>query len=189
MKKKAIVLLGNKGKKYEYTRHNFGWLVGDLLSEKMDLFFRNEYTYSFAEKRIDEGFIYIVKPMTFMNLSGQPLKLFVKHKKIELENILVICDDVDLDFGRMKMRPFGGTGGHNGLASIVREVGTNQFPRLRLGIGRGKYGMVDHVLGTFSKPEKELLPSLLSKATDAIRDFFILDWQELMLKYNTKVSV
>ncbi len=190
MPAKAIIALGNNGDQYTWTRHNFGWLVADLLAKDMDVRFRVQSTYALAQGRCGGEVFYIVKPLAFMNLSGQPLKIFIKREKIELENLLVICDDVDLEFGLMKIRPHGGTGGHRGLRSIVQELGTTEFARLRLGIGRGcgSADVVDHVLGRFSKDERVALLVLLDKAARAAKDFTRLDWQMLMATYNSRSS-
>ena len=187
--RKAIVGLGNKGTDYHNTRHNVGWMLLDYLEESLK--FSYKPCSNFLQATLDHnGYdLYFLKPMTFMNCSGQALKKFVEHEKIDLANILIICDDVELDFGQLRMRPRGGTGGHNGLGSISEELASEDFPRLRIGIGRGKGDLVGHVLGSFSKGEESEISGILGRASQAVLDFLVEEWSVLMAKHNKKIKV
>lgn len=160
-----IIGLGNPGPEYNFTRHNFGFLA-------LDFFFKlNNYTWEPTEKfgaiwkKIDNT-IYL-KPQGFYNTSGVPVRAFMNYYKIPPENILVVCDDFNLPFGETRFREKGSAGGNNGLKSIIAELKTEKFPRLRLGTGndelRKKLGDVDFVLARFTPEEKERLSKILSK--------------------------
>lgn len=180
----VVVGLGNTGAEYEHTRHNFAWFVLEALAQRTGAGFKQKKCWLEASCLIGSKEILLIKPLTFMNRSGQVLKELVKQEKIDLEKILVICDDVELEFGRFRLRPSGGTGGHNGLKSIVELLDTQDFGRLRLGIGRGRGNLVDHVLSNFSREEQKQMPDLVDRACSAVEDLLSLSWQDVMAKYN-----
>ena len=160
-----IVGLGNPGKKYEYTRHNFGFLVLERLAEDLNLKFKSgSFTKGLAAKISgDEGDIYFLMPSTYMNLSGIAVASALKAKNIALGRVLIICDDLSLPFGKLRLKPNGSAGGHNGLKSIIEYLQSNQFARLRMGINHpgGKAPVVDYVLEDFNKEEKKQLTSFV----------------------------
>lgn len=163
-----IVGLGNPGKGYEYTRHNFGFLAVARLAKEFGLkFSKSTSLKSFvAEGSIEGHDTCLLLPQTFMNNSGTAVQEAARRKSIAPENILVVCDDLNLDFGQFRLRPNGSDGGHNGLVSVIAHLASKEFARLRLGIGRpqSKEETVDFVLTNFSKEERKELPALLEEA-------------------------
>ncbi|MDO8581092.1 MAG: aminoacyl-tRNA hydrolase [Candidatus Omnitrophota bacterium] len=165
---KLIVGLGNPGKQYAYTRHNLGFLVGERCAQ----LYRGKFSLcSFtkalmAQGTINQTTVKIVLPTTFMNHSGLAVKQSLDHENIGLQDLFVVCDDVNLEFGRMRLREKGSDGGHNGLASIIEQLGTSDFARLRLGVGQPptKEQMVDYVLEEFNKEEKRYLEGFIDQA-------------------------
>ena len=165
-----IVGLGNPGKDYQDTRHNLGFLVVEHLAQSEKLkFSESSFTKGLvAEGNIDGTKVMLLLPATYVNNSGVAVKAASAYKKIDLKNILVVVDDVNLDFGQMRLRPSGSDGGHNGLTSIIEHLGNKEFARLRLGVGnpRSKNEMVDHVLGKFTAAEKKQLKNFITTASD-----------------------
>ena len=170
--KKLIVGLGNPGPQYTWTRHNFGFLVVDSLAARHKVSWRNSAVHQglWAKAEIENFECSLLMPMTFMNNSGLSLKKLTARQGIALEDILVICDDLSLSFGEMRLRPSGSAGGHNGLKSIIDQLASNQFARLRLGIGvpRPAGDTVDYVLSNFTRLEKKALPDLINHALDCV---------------------
>jgi len=165
---RLIVGLGNPGKDYEYTRHNLGFLVVRQLAEKLKLKFTlssltNGMT---AEGMFEEGDICLLAPLTYMNNSGVAISQLMSKKDLSPGDILVVCDDFHLDFEQIRLRAKGTDGGHNGLSSIIQHLGTEQFARLRMGIGYppGKKDTVDYVLEEFKKKEKNCLDNFVDEA-------------------------
>ncbi len=167
---KLIVGLGNPGKRYARTRHNVGFMVVDELARRLgSRGWREERLASTSEASFGAILLYIVKPQTFMNLSGQAVIRCASRIGAKPEHILVVSDDLDLPFGRLRLRPGGSTGGHNGLRSVAAELQTEGFPRLRVGIGRPDEGdPIDYVLAPFSSSEVTELPRLCAAAVDMI---------------------
>ena len=166
-----IAGLGNPGEKYEKTRHNAGFLVIDRLSELFSIQLnKSKFDLVYGRGTIENSSIIIAKPMAFMNRSGPPIRKLADYFGIKSEGILVIYDDIDLMFERIKLKEKGGHGGHNGIRSLVDAFGTNDFPRLRLGIGRpgSKTDVSGHVLGRFSVEEAEILTRMVEKAGQAV---------------------
>ena len=128
--------------------------------------------------------VLLAVPETFMNESGVAVGRLVRYYKVPPEHVLVICDDLDIPFGTLRIRPDGGSGGHNGLKSIIATLGTQQFPRMRVGIGRPAHGAVDHVLGRFSPEEEQVLPRLLDIAVDAAKDAITAGPRDAMNRFN-----
>jgi len=164
-----IVGLGNPGRKYEDTRHNIGFTVLDGLAAAWGCGFGAEGKWRVELARSQDGII-LAKPQTYMNLSGESIGPLARFHRISPERILVVVDDLDLSFGRLRMRPKGSHGGHNGLKSLIQHLGTSGFPRLKLGIGKdGDREVVGHVLGKFDDLERSGLEKFVNRAIDAIR--------------------
>ena len=161
---KLIVGLGNPGKEYERTRHNAGFVVVDEIARR---FGASSWKTKDSAKQVFDSSrrVVLVEPTSFMNLSGTPVRLISSWYRTPPEDVLVILDDMDLPFGNLRMRPFGGHGGHNGLRSIIATIG-DRFPRLRVGVGRPEYDTIDHVLSPFSKDENALVPGVVDAAAD-----------------------
>lgn len=184
---KLIVGLGNPGKEYEETRHNIGFKVIDLLSRKLDIPLANtkfKGIYGMGMKNGER--VILLKPMTFMNLSGEAVRPIMDYYDIEPENLLVIYDELDLPVGKIRLRYKGSSGGHNGLKSIISHIGTQEFNRIRIGIGRPELGVttVDHVLGKFRKQEKGLVDETISRAAEASVLWLEKPFLEVMNIYN-----
>lgn len=182
---KLIVGLGNPGNLYRKTRHNVGFMLLSLLAKGKGLRFDKKYCRS----RIAEGAgIILAKPYTYVNLSGKAVKALLNRLSIPPGQMLVICDDVALPLGRIRIRRRGSDGGHNGLRSIIKEIGTEDFPRLRIGIGReGIRDLVEHVLGEFKEEEKKVLEKVLQMATEAVGCILKEGIESAMNKYNSLV--
>ncbi len=164
---KIVVGLGNPGKEYEGTRHNAGFMVVDELASRYGL--RSWKTKDSARQIYDsQRRVVLVEPTSFMNLSGTPVRLISSWYRTPPEGILVVVDDMDLPFGSLRMRPFGGHGGHNGLRSIIATIG-DRFPRLRIGVGRPEFESVDHVLSAFNAEERIVLPGIIGAAADGVQ--------------------
>jgi PTH1 family peptidyl-tRNA hydrolase len=157
-----IAGLGNPGTKYERTRHNVGFLVVDELARRLGI--ENWKTKDAARQAYDSARkIVLVEPQSYMNNSGVPIRILASWYRTPPEALLVIYDDMDLAFGRIRMRPFGGHGGHNGMRSIIATMG-DRFPRIRVGVGRPQYDSIDHVLSPFSPDESAKLPEIVDAA-------------------------
>lgn len=164
-----IVGLGNPGKDYKDTRHNAGFMVMDLLADKLNVKFdRKKFKGQVTEGRIGLEKVILLKPETFMNLSGESLIDAVNFYKIDERKVLVIFDDVSLDVGKIRIRKKGSAGGHNGIKSIVNHLGTENFSRIKVGVGAAKSDLVRHVLGKFSSEEKNELHQALEAARDSV---------------------
>ncbi|MBX9850839.1 MAG: aminoacyl-tRNA hydrolase [Cytophagaceae bacterium] len=186
--KYLIVGLGNIGPEYELTRHNIGFLVLDRLADKSNIDF-DSGRYAFATELRHKGkSLHLIKPTTYMNLSGKAVNYWMKDLKIPVENILVLTDDIALPFGKLRMRGKGSNGGHNGLGNIQEVLGTDVYPRLRLGVGNDfpKGRQADYVLSNFSKEDLNQLPEVMDKACEAILSFCSIGLERTMNIYNTK---
>lgn len=165
---KIIVGLGNPGPKYSNTRHNTGFRVVEELAgrypvEKEE----SKYDALAAHLRIGSQKILMVKPLTYMNLSGRAVQALVRWFKADLGELMVIYDDMDIEPGKIRIRGCGGSGGHKGMASIIECLGSQNFPRIRVGIGRPPEGVIDWVLGEFSREEKQIMPAAIQGAASA----------------------
>ena len=170
---KLIVGLGNPGLRYANTRHNAGFVVLKALAKKYGKGFKREAnTFSFITTAEITGYRTILAlPLTYMNLCGNAVRALVKKHGVAFEDLLIVCDDIDLELGRIKIRPKGSSGGHNGLKSIIETLGSNEFARLRIGINRPQtsgHNVSDFVLSAFSKKENIHLKEVVAKAIDCI---------------------
>ena len=168
---RLVVGLGNPGNKYEDTRHNAGFRVADLIAQDFNLSFnKTKFDTIFGRGFIEDVDVLLAKPMAFMNRSGPPLQKLAHYFRIPGEDMLVIHDDIDLAFGRLKIKEKGGHGGHNGIRSIMDAFGGGDFARLRIGVGRSEAGenVTDHVLGRFSDDKSEMVARIIAVARDAV---------------------
>ena len=188
MSLQLIVGLGNPDKKLLSTRHNVGFWFLDLLSAKLgkDFNFQKKYDSDIFEYEQEERLFYMMKPLSYINNSGVPIKKFIKNKNINPENILIIYDDLDLVAGKTRLKLGGGSGGHNGLNSIIEQLGSRNFWRLRIGINKpdDKNKVVEYVLGKPSKEDKESIFESIHFAINEIDDFFSGNASALMNKLN-----
>ena len=166
-----LVCLGNPGKQYENTRHNIGFMAADLLSDREGVKFNKlRYRALTGEVGLGGARVLVIKPQTYMNLSGESVKLAGGFYKIPPERVLVISDDVALPLGKLRIRAGGSAGGHNGLKNIIAHLGTDQFPRIRVGVGapaHPEHEMIDWVIGHFTPQEKKVVDEAVARAVDA----------------------
>lgn len=163
---RLVVGLGNPGREYADTRHNVGFMLLDRLASRDRADWRHERRWQADVAKA--GTVYLTKPLTYMNLSGQTVRSIADFHKIEPAQILVVLDDFALPLGKLRFRPTGSSGGHNGLQSVIEHLGTPAVPRLRIGIGSAERAAVDHVLGRFALEEREPLAQSLGRALEAI---------------------
>ena len=184
-----IVGLGNPGPDYRHNRHNVGFMAIDALARALDIPIQRVELRALVGKGLLDGQrVILAKPQTFMNKSGQAVASLARFYKIPVDQILVVHDDLDLPFGSLRLRPEGGTGGHKGMDSIMNRLGTREFPRLRVGIGRppGRMDPADFVLHDFDPPQQELLPQALDRAVQAIRAFVLEGVELAMTMFNER---
>ena len=182
-----IVGLGNPGKEYHETHHNVGFMFVDEIAKSYNVSFKLEKKHQaeVATILVNGEKHYLLKPTTYMNLSGKAVKSFTDYYKISMNDILVISDDLDLPVSAFRIRKSGGAGGHRGILSIINECGTNEFARLRIGIGRNEHKeVVDFVLSKFSKSDKALIDDTIKYAPNIFIDFANNDVNFIMNKYN-----
>ena len=190
---KLIVGLGNPGKKYEGTRHNMGFMAIDLLSDQAQIDVDKEVFHGLMGRgKIFDEDVILFKPTTFMNLSGDSIRLVQNFYKIDPEDILVICDDFNLPFLKLRLRKKGSAGGHNGLKSIIENINSEEFPRLRIGIGLPdeNYDIIDYVLSKFTKEHLDAFKKAYKTTNDIIDDFINdMSFDLIMNRYNTNESL
>ncbi len=186
--KYLIVGLGNKGDEYAETRHNIGFKVAEKMAETIEAPFKSASFGLMAQGKYKGRKVFILKPDTYMNLSGNAVKYWLQNENIPLENLMVITDDLALPFGTLRMKMKGSDAGHNGLKSIQEKLQTTAYPRLRFGISaqfpEGK--QVDYVLGKWDEAEKEKLPELIGKFSNACLSFVFAGIQNTMTAFNGK---
>ena len=185
---KLIVGLGNPGREYRETRHNVGFRVVDEIARRHDLTFAmapSQVPDAFVVKKFGAQPLLLAKPLTFMNRSGDAVAALSRYYDVEPVDLLVVVDDIDIPFGRLRTRASGSAGTHNGLRSVVERLGT-QFPRLRVGVGRGdaRRDLADHVLAKFEPAEREQLESIITRAADAAEMFAAEGIVKVMNTYN-----
>ena len=183
---KLIVGLGNPGKKYEKTRHNSGFMAIDYYAQKHDLTFKSKFNGLYAKQTIKGENVIVLKPQTYMNLSGECVRDFAKYYDIDINDILIIYDDVDFEVGKFKIKRGGSSGGHNGINNVIENLKTNEINRIRIGISKNEIPLIDYVLGKFSKEDDEKIDSILETISNIIDDFSVNNINKLMEKYNRK---
>ena len=185
-----IAGLGNPGKQYEMTRHNIGFHTIDYIADKIGIkVTKLKYKALYGEGEVNGERVFLVKPQTYMNLSGESIVEFVRFFKIPIENVIIISDDISLDTGRIRIRPKGSAGGHNGLKSIIYMLNSDSFPRIRIGVGAPNhqdYDLADYVLGRFGKDEIPILEEAIIKAYKAAMEIIARGAQSAMNKSNVK---
>ena len=186
--KYLIVGLGNIGSEYEYTRHNVGFRVLDALAKASNTVFMDKRYGFVSEVKVKGRTLILLKPSTYMNLSGNAVRYWMQKEKIPLDKILVVVDDLALPFGSLRLKGKGSDAGHNGLKHIQATLGTQNYARLRFGIGDGfsRGGQVDYVLGHFSDEEESLLSARFETSSEIIKTFCLAGIQTAMNQYNNK---
>lgn len=184
---KCIVGLGNPGRKYEKTRHNAGFMVIDeLLKRHQWKLKKDKFNGKSTVERFDGEKVIFLQPQTFMNLSGESIRALVEFHRLDVDDILVIYDDLDLPVGKIRLRLKGGHGGHNGIRSTIDHMGTKEFKRLRIGVGRPSTSMsvIDYVLGSFSKEQQEEVAASIKRAADACETWLQKPFSDVMNEFN-----
>jgi PTH1 family peptidyl-tRNA hydrolase len=182
-----ITGLGNPGRQYKSNRHNIGFMLVNSLADRLDISFsRMESRALVVKHKYQERTIILAKPQTFMNLSGQAVGGLVKFYKIPLDNLLIVYDEVDLPLGVIRLRPSGGSAGQKGMESIIKQLNSQEFPRMRMGIGRppGRMNAGSYVLKDFSNQEVEFLPEFLDRGVEAVLTFIMQDLDTAMNRFN-----
>lgn len=185
-----IAGLGNPGRRYENTRHNLGFITLDLLAEKNGIKTNKiKHKALVGEGMISGQKVLLVKPQTYMNLSGESIREVMDFYKSDVENLIVIYDDIDLPAGQLRIRKKGSAGTHNGMRSVIYNIQSDMFPRVRIGIGIDrKTGLIKHVTGGFKKEEKELFENAVAKAAKAIELFLESGIEKAMAEYNVRLK-
>lgn len=180
-----IVGLGNPGDGYKNTRHNTGFRAIDCFSQSHDLEINNnKFGGLVCKTKLFNKNVVLLKPQTFMNKSGESVIQVVNFYKIPLENIVVISDDMDLEVGRVRLKPKGSCGGHNGLKNIFELLGSEDIKRIKIGIGKPEYNYIDYVLSTFSVDEEKHMQQAFNAVKDALNYYLEYDFEKSMSKYN-----
>ncbi len=184
---KLVVGLGNPGRKYDGTRHNVGFDVLDLIASRHRLEWESAPADALVA-RWRAASVLLAKPLTFMNLSGQAVGELLRFYKIDLGDLFVVVDDTNLELGRLRARPDGSAGGHNGLKSLIGLLGTEEFARLRIGVGRGddRRDLADHVLAKFEPDERESVAEMVGRGADAVELFVTEGIAPVMNRFNRK---
>ena len=182
---KLIVGLGNPGKKYEHTRHNMGFDVVDLFAEKAQVDIDKEAFKGLVGRgKVFEEDIYILKPQTYMNLSGESVREIVNYFKIDLGDLIVIYDDMALEPGKIRLRASGSSGGHKGMQNIIEQLGSEDIKRIRVGIGEPTYDTIDYVLSKPLKEERPLIDEAIKNAVNALKEILKENFDKAMTNYN-----
>lgn len=182
---KLIVGLGNPDKKYEHTRHNMGFDTLDVLNQTLNIDINKEgFKGLYGKGKYHGEDVILLKPLTYMNLSGEAVQALMAYFKIDLDDLLVICDDMALPIGKIRLRESGSSGGHKGIQNIIDNLGTNTFKRLRIGIGEPSYNTIDYVLGRPNENEMKLIAPAIKRASEAILECLNYDFHRAMSKYN-----
>lgn len=184
-----IVGLGNPGKQYEHTRHNVGFEVIDILADRIGICIEEKKHKALCGRGILEGQkVVLVKPQTFMNLSGESVRAIFDFYKVESKDIIIVYDDVSLEPGQLRIRGKGSAGGHNGIKNIIVHLGTQEFPRVKVGVGEKPKGMdlADYVLSRFSKEEQDTMEEAFHEAANAVAMMVKQDIDSAMNHFNMK---
>ncbi|HGI3796773.1 TPA: aminoacyl-tRNA hydrolase [Streptococcus agalactiae] len=186
---KMIVGLGNPGSKYNDTKHNIGFMAVDRIVKNLDVNFTEDKSFKaeIGSDFINGEKIYFIKPTTFMNNSGIAVKALLTYYNISIKDMIIIYDDLDMEVGKIRFRQKGSAGGHNGIKSIIAHLGTQEFDRIKVGIGRpnGRMTVINHVLGKFDKNDEIMISNTLDKVDNAVNYYLQTnDFQKTMQKYN-----
>ncbi|HEO0959727.1 TPA: aminoacyl-tRNA hydrolase [Streptococcus agalactiae] len=186
---KMIVGLGNPGSKYNDTKHNIGFMAVDRIVKNLDVNFTEDKNFKaeIGSNFINGEKIYFIKPTTFMNNSGIAVKALLTYYNISIKDMIIIYDDLDMEVGKIRFRQKGSAGGHNGIKSIIAHLGTQEFDRIKVGIGRpnGRMTVINHVLGKFDKNDEIMISNTLDKVDNAVNYYLQTnDFQKTMQKYN-----
>jgi PTH1 family peptidyl-tRNA hydrolase len=185
---KLIVGLGNPGREYEKTRHNIGFMTIDKYADKLGVSItKDKFNGLYGETNISGEKVILLKPQSYINLSGEVIRKYVDFFKINVEDILIIHDDLDLAVGTYKIKQKGSSGGHNGLKNIELHLGTQEYKRIKVGISNNKMmDTKDYVLGKLSKEDSDKIEEVKDIVMDILDDYFKMDFDSLMAKYNHK---
>lgn len=185
---KLIVGLGNPGKEYDNTRHNVGFQTIDKFASSLGVSFnKSKFNGLYTEAIIKDEKVILLKPQSYINLSGEVIRRFVDFYKISLDDILIINDDLDLPLGNFKLKKKGSSGGHNGLKNIELHLGTQEYKRIKIGISNNKnIDTKDYVLGKTSQIERQKLNEVTDIVLNVLNDYFVMSFDQLMSKYNHK---
>ena len=183
-----VVGLGNIGAEYANTRHNMGFMILDAWAQASNVLFRTDRYGSVAEVSFKGRWFVLLKPSTYMNLSGNAVRYWMQKLNLPLENLIVISDDINLPFGSIRLRAGGSSGGHNGLEDITEKLQTDQWARIRLGIGNefSRGGQIDYVLGELSEEERAAVPDLAARVIQGVKDISTIGVQRAMNTLNTR---
>ena len=186
--KYLVVGLGNIGDEYARTRHNNGFMILDAFAKASNISFDTERYGDIARTRLKNKQLVLLKPSTYMNLSGNAVRYWMDKENIPLENILVLVDDIALPFGAIRLKPSGSDAGHNGLKNIAQMVGSQNYARLRFGVGNDfpRGCQIDYVLGQFTPEQQQELPARIDVAIDAMKECILAGIQTAMCKFNNK---
>jgi PTH1 family peptidyl-tRNA hydrolase len=180
-----VVGLGNPGREYENTRHNVGFNVLDLISNKYNIDInRTKFKGIYGEGRIADEKVILLKPLTYMNLSGESVREICNFYKIPNENIIIIYDDISLEVGRMRIRKSGSAGGHNGIKNIILNLSSDVFPRIKIGVGAPSGDLIAHVLGKLTNEEMDVIDRVFNAASEAVESLIKEGVTEAMNKFN-----
>lgn len=183
-----VIGLGNPGDKYKATRHNVGFNVIDCLADRNNVVLNKiKHKAIIGETRIDGEKVILIKPQTYMNRSGESVIDIYNFYKVPIENIIVIYDDIDIPFGSLRIKPRGSAGSHNGMKSVIYHLQSDNFPRVRIGIGRPEEGqdLAHYVLGGFNKEERAVIDSTIEKAAKAVEKIITEGINKAMNEYNS----
>jgi len=184
---KCIIGLGNPGKLYQHTRHNVGFMVIDTLMAHFQVTPQAKFKSELVQVKINNETVLLVKPLTYMNLSGEAVALVMDYYHIDPKDILVIYDDLDIEVGKIRVREKGSAGGHNGMKSIIQYLHTQEFSRIRIGVGKNALiETKDYVLGQFMKAEQPIIQDVVNRVKQACFDYPLITFVNLMTKYNTQ---
>jgi len=181
-----IVGLGNPGREYKHTRHNVGFLVVDALAKELSVRFKRKQDYLWIKTTVKNNPVIIAKPRTFVNLSGEAVKKMISDFAVENNEMLIVHDDADLPLGALKIKKGGSSGGHRGVESIIQKLGSDDFSRMRIGIGRDNKDLKDYVLSEFSSSEKKVVDDAIDLSVNAIVAFIDKGIDEAMRVFNRK---
>jgi PTH1 family peptidyl-tRNA hydrolase len=190
MKKYLIVGLGNPGLKYENTRHNIGFQILDEFADQNSEIFESDKLAEVCKINIKGRQFICIKPQTFMNLSGKAVRYWMQKENVDLDHLLIITDDINIDFGVIRIKGKGSDGGHNGLKNIQDILNTTKYPRFRFGVGSefSKGQQIDHVLGEWTAEEQKVLDTLKTTSIEAIKSFGLTGINQTMNQFNGKIS-